>query len=110
MYSKKILVAAAALAVLSAGGLGSASAAPWNHDRDHRMDHRGFDRHLRNAHRHYVARNHVLDVLRLHRYRMLGDPYFVRGHYVVRSHDRFGRTVFVEVDPYSGVFLGEFRL
>ena len=40
----------------------------------------------------------------------IGDPYFVRGHYVVRTVNRFGRTVFVEVNPYTGAFLGEFRI
>ena len=43
--------------------------------------------------------------LRFHRYRMIGEPLFVHGRYVVRSHDRFGRIVFVQVDPYSGAFI-----
>ena len=41
MFGKKTLFAAAAVAVLSAAGLGSASAAPWEHRADrieHRMD------------------------------------------------------------------------
>ncbi len=45
--------------------------------------------------------------LRVHNYRVIGDPYFVHGRYVVRTHDRFGRIVFVQVDPYSGAFLRE---
>ena len=49
----------------------------------------------------------IADSLRFHRYRMIGDPYFVHGRYVVRTHDRFGRIVFVQVDPYSGAFLRE---
>ena len=28
----------------------------------------------------------------------------------LRTHDRFGRLVFVQIDPYSGAFLGEIRL
>jgi hypothetical protein len=52
----------------------------------------------------------IYDTLRFRHYRGFGDPYFVRGHYVVRSFDRFGRTVFVEVNPYTGAFIGEFRI
>ena len=37
-------------------------------------------------------------------------PIFVHGHYVVKSFNRFGRVVFVEVDPYTGAFMGEFRV
>ena len=37
-------------------------------------------------------------------------PIFVHGHYVVRSFNRFGHVVFVEVDPYTGAFIGEFRV
>ena len=40
---------------------------------------------------------------------LLDDGIFLRGHYVVRSYDHFGRLVFVEVDPYTGAFIGEFR-
>jgi hypothetical protein len=42
--------------------------------------------------------------------RYVGNPYFYRGHYVVRSYNRFGRIVFVEVNPYTGGFIGEIRL
>jgi hypothetical protein len=104
-FGKTTLLAAAALAVMTAG----ASAAPW----DHRGDHRGpgFD-HRRPVieHRHYVERTRIVENLRLRHYRVFGEPYFVRGHYVVRTHDRFGRLVFVQIDPYSGAFLGEIRL
>ena len=104
MYSRKILIAAAALTVAAAGG--AASAAPWNHA------HQGWNpRHeAQMDHRPPVAREHVFETLRSHHYRNIGDPYFVRSHYVVRSRDRFGRQAFVEVDPWSGVFIGEFRL
>lgn len=102
------LLAAAALTVLTAGG---ASAAPYDHRGEHRDIHARFD-HRRPAieHRHYVERTRIVETLRLHNFRAFGEPYFVRGHYVVRSHDRFGRLVFVEVDPYSGAFLGVIRL
>jgi hypothetical protein len=95
MYSKKTLVAAAALAVLAASGLDAASAAPWHH---------------RAVHRHYVERARIAHALRLHHYRVVGDPYFLRGHYVVRTHNRFGHPAIVRIDPYTGAFLGEFRL
>jgi hypothetical protein len=98
MYSKNILVAAAALAVLSAAGLVPASAAPWNHPRHEAM------------HRHYVERARIQSALRFHHYRVVGAPYFLRGHYVVRTHDRRGRPVIVEVNPYTGAFIGEFRI
>jgi hypothetical protein len=97
MYNIKTLVAAAAMAVAMAAGASGASAAPW--------DHRpviGHDRPL-------VIRERVFDTLRFHHYRGMGAPLFIRGHYVVRSYDRFGHIVFVEVDPYTGAFIGEFR-
>ena len=65
-----------------------------------------FDR----AHQPIVLRERVYDTLRLHHYRGVGMPVFVHGHYVVKSFNRFGRVVFVEVDPYTGAFLGEFRI
>jgi hypothetical protein len=116
MYGKKTLIAAAALAVMGAAGLGPAAAAPWEH-RVNRIEHRKdrIDRRLdrrvdRIEHRHYADRIAIEHALRGHHYRVIGTPYFVRGHYVVRSHDRFGRTVLVRIDPYSGAFLGVFRL
>jgi hypothetical protein len=63
------------------------------------------ERHI--EHRAYVNRIRVADALRFHRYRVIGDPYFVHGRYVVRTHDRFGRVVFVQVNPYSGAFVRE---
>lgn len=105
MLNSKILLAAAALTVT--GLAAPASAAPWDHRHD-RFDHRPVVRH--EVHRPYVERVRVYDTLRFRHYRGIGDPYFVRGHYVVRSLNRHGRTVFVEVNPYTGAFIGEFRL
>jgi hypothetical protein len=120
MFSTKTLLAAAALSVLTAAGLGSASAAPWEarhdrqeirHDRqDLRHDRRELRHDTRFEHRAYVNRIRITDSLRFHRYSVIGDPYFVHGRYVVRTHDRFGRLVFVQVDPYSGAFVREVRL
>ncbi len=99
MFNTKVILAAASLAVLSAAGITGAAAAPWEvrHDRhDVRLDRRAT-----------VDRIRIADALRLHRYRVMGDPYFVHGRYVVRTHDRFGRVVFVQVDPHSGAFVRE---
>ena len=107
MSSMKKLLAAASLAVVSVIGLGAASAGPWDHGRHNGWHDRAFDRHARFEHRATVDRVRVANTLRFHRYRMISDPYFVHGRYVVRTHDRFGRTVFVQVDPYSGAFIRE---
>jgi hypothetical protein len=109
MFNMKTILAAASLAVLSAAGIGAASAQPWDHNGYHH-GWRGWERHERFEHRAYVDRMRIADSLRFHRYRMIGDPYFVHGRYVVRTHDRFGRIVFVQVDPYSGAFVREVRL
>ena len=102
MFSTKTILTAASLAVLSAAGLGGAAAAPWDQHR--------FERHARLEHRAFVDRVRLAEVLRLHRYRVIGEPYFVHDRYVVRTHDRFGHIVFVQVDPYSGAFVREVRL
>ena len=113
MYSTKILLAAAALAVSSLAS--TANAAPWDHRfedhrADYRFDHRPGPVARHEFHRPYVERIRIYDTLRFRHYRGIGDPYFVRGHYVVRTINPFGRTVFVEVNPYTGAFLGEFRI
>ena len=107
MLNRKFLLAAAAL-ILS-GLAGSASAAPWDHRYD-RFDHRHGPVMRHEFHRPYVERVRIYDTLRFRHYRGFGDPYFVRGHYVVRTINPFGRTVFVEVNPYTGAFIGEFRI
>ena len=95
MFNTKAILTAVSLAVLSAAGIGSAAAGPWERH-EARIEHRAF-----------VDRARVAQALRFHRYRVIGNPYFVGGRYVVRAHDRFGRIVFVQVDPRSGVFLRE---
>ncbi len=117
LFGKKSLLAATALAVLTIAGAGAASAQPYDHRAD-RMDHRAerridnrLDRRMDHVeHRRMVDRIRIENALRFHHYRVIGDPYFVHGHYVVRTHDRFGRVVLVRIDPYSGAFLGTFRL
>ena len=110
MNNIKTILTAASMAVLAAAG--SASAAPWDNHGDNR-DHRQAVRHdpqFDRAHQPIVVRERVYDSLRLHHYRGGGDPAFVHGHYLVKSINRFGRVVFVEVDPHTGAFLGEFRI
>jgi hypothetical protein len=98
MFNTKTVLAAASLAVVSAAGLGVASAAPWDRHDFHRaaVDHRVF-----------VDQVRLTEALRGHHYRVIGAPYFVHDRYVVRTRDRFGRIVFVQVDPYSGAFVRE---
>ena len=110
MFNTKTLLAAASLAVLTAAGMGAANAAPWdNHRPVVRQQMRHDMRQERRELRRIVDRQHVLASLRLHHLRGLSEPYFVRGHYVVRVMGRFGRTHLVEVNPYTGAFIGEFR-
>lgn len=104
MFNTKTVLAAASLAVLTAAGLGSASADPW----DHRLDRDGWrahERYERMEHRAFVNRWRVAEALRFHRFEVVSDPFFLHGRYVVRAHDRFGRPVLVEVNPYSGAFV-----
>ena len=74
MFNTKILLAAASLAVLSAAGIGTASAAPWDH---HGRRDRAFERHERFEHRALSNRVPRLStpcasIITA----MIGDPYF----------------------------------
>ncbi len=108
MRNMKTLLAAAAFTALTATGLGAAGAAPFHHRepvaREIIVRHDGIMRH--DMRRPIVVRERVFDTLRFHRFRGLGEPYFFHGRYVVRSFDRFGRVVLVQVDPYTGALLG----
>ena len=140
MNIKKILTAAAAATVMSVAGASAASAYSgynsdhgyntdngynsdsgynhdgWRDDRDHRDNNgswqRGSDRHSdwRHEHRRFADRDMIFRSLRYHRIHYVGEPYFVRGHYVVRSFDRFGRASFIEINPYTGDVIGVIRL
>jgi hypothetical protein len=106
MRSTKTLLAAASLAVLTAAGAGAANAAPWDHRPLPAVRHEmRYD-----AHREIVGRERVLATLREHHYRWLGEPTFVRGHYVVKVVGRFGHPAFVEINPYTGALIGDFRI
>jgi len=107
MSIKKLLLTVAATAVLASTG---ATAAPW--DRDHRpavmtVQH---DRYWRDGYRGYVHNDVVFRGLRTHGFvRWAGNPYWFQGRYVVRTFDRFGHVTFVEVNPYTGGFIGVIR-
>jgi hypothetical protein len=121
MKISKILLAAAAAAVLATSG-----AVARDRDRDGRPDHSyaerhdrdGFndrgrnnhDRYWQQGYRSYVGRDVVFRSLRARHYnRWVGDPYWFQGRYVIKSYDRRGRIVFVEINPYTGAFVGEVR-
>jgi len=136
MQFKKILLAAAAAAALTTSGAALAAPshydgrvqvadARWdgNHRdfRDHRghRDHDRWNRHDRkwNKHdrgRHYghykyrrhVSHDHIYNVLRSRHFHRFGVPQYHRGHYGVHAYDRYGRLVFVNVNPYTGSYLG----
>jgi hypothetical protein len=119
MNIKKILTAAAATAVLSTAGITAASADPYDHDHDRGYGYHDFDRD-HDGWRHdgwngdrdhrFVDRDRIYWNLHYRHIRFYGDPFFYQGHYVVRSFDPYGRTVFVEVNPYTGGFIGFIRL
>jgi hypothetical protein len=116
MLNKKTLMAAVAVLTL----FGANSAMAMDRDRDGRPDrgwaehhdHDGYrDRYWKPGYRAYIGHDRVFFNLRHRGYvRFVGNPYFYRGRYVVKSYNRFGRVVFVEVNPYTGGFVGEIRL
>lgn len=112
MNAKKTLLAIATLAALTATGLGAASAQPRHVARDIRVErHVTVERDFRGpAMRRTVDRADVYRTLRMHRFVGISQPFFMRGQYVVRSQDRFGRIVLVRIDPWSGRFLGVIRI
>jgi hypothetical protein len=111
---KKLLLTAAAAAILTTTG-----AVARDFDRDGRpgmamsMRHdgdRGHDRYWRQDYRGYADRDVVFRSLRAnHFYRWQGDPFWFQGRYVMRTYDRFGQVVLVEVNPYTGGFVGVIR-
>jgi len=108
MNLKKFLLAVSAAAVLAATGATVAQAYDW-----HRPAHPVIVRHDRywqpgfrdGA---YVGRDRIFVALRAHHFvRFVGDPYWYQGRYVVKTYNRWGNLVFVEVNPYTGAFIGE---
>lgn len=85
MYSRTILLTAASLAVAGMANTANATTPGTSS----------------------TARAQVLAALHLHHYQLLSDPHFLRGHYVARSLNPFGRVVLAEIDPKDGAFRGE---
>ncbi len=67
------------------------------------------DRYWQPGFKNHVPHDRVFRDLRRHRYtRFDGVPHFVDGRYVVKTW-RGKHAVFVEVNPYTGAFIGEIR-
>lgn len=137
MTIKQLLLTAAAAAILATTGAAADPmdhhdrGPGWadHHDRDgargrddwrgreawHWRDDRGawhgdHDRYWHDGYHGYVGRDRIFFELRRHHFnRWDGAPYWFQGRYVVRSYDRYGRAVFVEMNPYTGGFVGVVR-
>lgn len=84
----------------------------WHWRDDRGSWHNDHDRYWRQDYgqRRYVDRDRIFFNLRRRRYRRFyGDPYWYMGRYVVRTYDPYGRLIFVEVDPYTGDYIGVIR-
>lgn len=83
----------------------------WQWQDEHGGWHRDHDRYWRPDFRGgFVPMDRLFIVLRQHNYnRFDGEPYWFRGHFVVKSFDRWGRPVIVELNPYTGEFIGVLR-
>lgn len=104
-----ILKAAVAAVTLTLAGTAAADAAPFHGGFGHGgYGHGGFG--YRHEIRRIVDHRVVFDMMRARHMRYIGNPYFVRDHYVVRSFDRFGHVSLVEVNPYTGQIIGFIRL
>jgi hypothetical protein len=93
------------------GGPGWNNSSDW-HWQDNRGGwHRDHDRYWKPGFRGgFVPRDRLFGTLRQHNYhRFDGDPYWYRGRFVVRSFDRRGAPVVIELNPYTGNFIGIVR-
>lgn len=72
--------------------------------------HNDHDRYWRPEYHSTVSQDRIFAALRGHGYaRFNGAPYWYQGRYVVKSFDRLGRPIFVEINPYTGAFVGVVR-
>jgi hypothetical protein len=122
MFSTKAVLMAAALAMTAVVGTVPASADPYGRHLnrvENRLEHRDARIHNRITHvdrrivrhnRRHVDRARVDYILRARHYRMVGSPYYLGPRYVVRTHDRFGRGVLVQINPWTGAFMGVIRM
>lgn len=92
-------------------GPGDWNGRPGWHWRDDRGGwHADHDRYWRHGYGRYAGHDVFFRTLRFHHYyRWDGDPYWFQGRFVIRTYDRFGRPIFVELNPYTGDFIGVIR-
>jgi hypothetical protein len=85
--------------------------ADWQWQDDRGGWHRDHDRYWRpNFRGGFLPMDRLFVVLRQHSYnRVDGEPYWFRGRFVVKTFDRRGRPVIVELNPYTGDFIGIVR-
>jgi len=86
-------------------------------DRDWRDDrgnwHNDHDRYWQRdfGNRGFAARDRIFFELKRQGYvRYTGEPYWFQGRYVIRTFDRWGHPIFVEINPYTGQVMGVVRL
>ncbi len=93
------------------GGPGDNKSGDWQWKDDRGGWHRDHDRYWRPDFRGgFASRDRLFSVLRQHSYnRWDGDPYWFQGHFVIKTFDRFGSPVIVELNPYTGDFIGIIR-
>jgi hypothetical protein len=84
--------------------------ADWHWRDDRGGWHGDHDRYWRHGYGRYVGHDRIyVELRRKHYYRWDGAPYWYQGRYVVRTYDRHGRRIFVEMNPYTGGFIGVIR-
>jgi hypothetical protein len=68
------------------------------------------DRYWKPQYHGTVGQDRIFGALRGHGYKRFdGTPYWYQGRYVVKSFDRSGRRIFIEVNPYTGAYIGVVR-
>lgn len=72
----------------------------WHSDRDRYWNQKYRDRT-------YVDHDVVFRALKKRHFSQFeGQPFWFHGRYLVRSYDRRGRLVMIEVNPYTGAYVG----
>ena len=80
----------------------------WRDDRG--SWHNDHDRYWRQGYGRFVGRDVYVRNLRANHFtRWDGAPYWFQGRFVIRTYDRYGRPIIVELNPYTGAFVGVVR-
>ena len=100
-------------------GMGWQHPGPWSQDwtghgdydwqDNHGSWHNDHDRYWRHSYhdRVFVDDDVVFNILRHRHYTEFeGRPFWFHGRFIVRTHDRWGRLVMIEVNPYTGAYIG----